>query len=284
MGDATRTSPPVHVRGPAGPWQPVRTALAARGSAVVHTTWGEWFPTALTDPALRLLLGRDWQRYRHTADPATRHRFAASRLVAKYAAAAVLDLLPAELDLAYELGGRPYLRGLDLDVSLSHSDELIAVGVSRVGRIGVDTEPAGRRLDFGLLSGHICAPGELRSLLRLPPGDREHALLRLWTLKEAYSKALGQGLRLDFSGFSLDGGGTGLLAPGDTAALPGAWAFTTHRVLGSHLLSVARHDTPAKDATRRPARAARAPVRVPARTAAPVPVHGRVPGGGRCSR
>ncbi|MFF9756929.1 4'-phosphopantetheinyl transferase family protein [Streptomyces sp. NPDC014344] len=242
MGDATRTSPPVHVRGPEGPWQPVRTALAVWGSAVVHTTWGEWFPTSLTDPALRPLLGHDWQRYRHTADPATRHRFAASRLVTKYAAAAALDRLPAELDLAYQLSGRPYLRGLDLDVSLSHSDELIAVGVSRVGRIGVDTEPADRRLDFDLLSGHICAPGELRSLLPLPPRARERELLRLWTLKEAYSKALGQGLRLGFSEFSLNDGGTGLLAPDDTAARPGAWAFSTHRVLGSHLLSVARHD------------------------------------------
>ncbi|MGW3681164.1 4'-phosphopantetheinyl transferase family protein [Streptomyces prasinus] len=268
MGDVTRASPPVHVRGPGGPWQPMRTALAARGSAVVHTTWGEWLPTALTGPALRPLLGRDWQRYRRTADPATRYRFAATRLVTKYAAAAALDLLPAELDLAYRTGGRPYLRGLDLDVSLSHSEELIAVAVSRVGRIGVDTEPADRRLDFDLLSGHICAPGERRALLPLPPRARERELLRLWTLKEAYSKALGQGLRLDFSGFSLSDGGTGLLAPDDTAARPGAWAFTTHRVLGSHLLSVARHDAfpqpPPGPRTRpAPSRRALAPVRPP---------------------
>ncbi len=243
MGDATRSSPPVHVRGPGGPWQPVRSALAARGSAVVHTTWGEWLPAALTEPALRPLLGRDWDRYRHTADPATRHRFVTSRLVTKYAAAAALDLLPVEVDLAYQPGGRPYLRGAGLDVSLSHSDEVIAVGVSRVGRIGVDTEPAGRRLDFGLLSEHICAPGELRALLPLPPRARERELLRLWTLKEAYSKALGLGLRLGFGDFSLSDGGTGLLAPDDTAARPGAWAFATHQVLGSHLLSVARHET-----------------------------------------
>ncbi|MGW5618458.1 4'-phosphopantetheinyl transferase family protein [Streptomyces sp. NPDC003877] len=261
MGDATRTPPPVHVRGPGGPWQPVRSALALHGSAVVHTTWGEWLPTTLTDPALRALLGRDWQRYRHTADPATRHRFAASRLLTKYTAAAALDLLPAQLDLAYQLGGRPYLHGLDLDISLSHSDELIALGVSRAGRIGVDTEPVDRRVDFDLLSGHICAPGELRCLQPLPPRARERELLRLWTLKEAYSKALGQGLRLGFGEFSLgdgdgDGGG-GLLAPDDTAARPGAWVFTTHRVLGRHLLSVARHHVPAQPSRARPTPPAR---------------------------
>ncbi|MGC2997819.1 4'-phosphopantetheinyl transferase family protein [Streptomyces sp. G35A] len=90
------------------------------------------------------------------------------------------------------------------------------------------------------------------------PRAREHELLRLWTLKEAYSKALGQGLRLGFGDFSLSGGGTGLLAPDDTAARPGAWTFTTHRVLGSHLLSVARHDAlpqPSPDPARAPGRA-----------------------------
>ncbi|MFF9042115.1 4'-phosphopantetheinyl transferase family protein [Streptomyces sp. NPDC014892] len=243
MNDAARISPPVHVHGPGGPWHPVRADMARSGNAVVHTTWGEWLPAALTDPALCLLLGRDWQRYRRTSDPAVRHRFVASRLVTKYTAAAALDTDPTELDLAYKIGGRPYLRGLDrIDVSLTHTEELIAVGVSRNGRIGIDAEPAGRRLDFELLSGHIATPAELRSMSVLSERARESELLKLWTVKEAYSKALGQGLRLGFSESDLGADGSGLLAPDGTPAARGAWAFSTHRVLGRYLLSVARHD------------------------------------------
>lgn len=65
--------------------------------------------------------------------------------------------------------------------------------------------------------------------------------MRLWTRKEAYSKALGRGLRLDFGTFGLDAGGTELLAPDGAPAARGAWSFTTHRVLGHHLLSAAHH-------------------------------------------
>ncbi|MFC8827321.1 4'-phosphopantetheinyl transferase family protein [Streptomyces sp. NPDC057137] len=243
MGVVTHLSPPVHVRGPGGTRQPVRAAMAATGTAVVHTTWGEWLPAALTHPALRPLLGRDWPRYRGTADPTVRHRFAVSRLVIKYVAAAALDTVPAELDLAYKIGGRPYVRGLDgFDISLTHSGDLVGVAVSRTGRIGIDTEPAARGVDVELMSGHICAPAELRALRRLPERAREGELLRLWTLKEAYSKALGRGLLLDFGGFGLDTDGTELLAPDGTPAARGAWGFSTHRVLDRYLLSVAHHD------------------------------------------
>ncbi|MFE3590610.1 4'-phosphopantetheinyl transferase superfamily protein [Streptomyces niveus] len=91
------------------------------------------------------------------------------------------------------------------------------------------------------MSGHICAPAELRALRLLPQHARRGALLRIWTRKEAYSKALGRGLRLDFGTFGLDADGTDLLVPDGAPAARGARGFTTHRVLGRYLLSVAHH-------------------------------------------
>jgi 4'-phosphopantetheinyl transferase len=242
--DAARISEPVYVSGPEGPWHQVREGMRLRGNAVVYTTWGQWLATAVTDPALRSLLGRDWTRYRRTADPVVRFRFVASRLATKFTAAAALDAEAAELDLAYKIGGRPYLRGLDqIDVSLTHTDDLIAVGVSRNGRIGVDAEPAGRTMSFDLMQEHVCTPAERVGLERLPEAERSAGLLRLWTLKEAYTKALGQGLRLGFSEFGFGIGSGGLLAPDGTPAARGEWAFSTHQALGRYLISVACHDT-----------------------------------------
>ncbi|MFB8246276.1 4'-phosphopantetheinyl transferase family protein [Streptomyces sp. NPDC055952] len=241
--DAGRIGEPVHVSGPQGPWDRVREDMRARGSAVVCTTWGEWFTSAVTDASLRALLGRDWTRYRRTADPVVRFRFVASRMATKFTAAAALGTEPAELDLAYKIGGRPYLRGLDqIDISLTHTDELIAVGVSRNGRIGVDAEPVGRRMQFDLMQTQVCTAAERADLRRLPEAERSAGLLRLWTLKEAYTKALGQGLRLGFSEFGFDADGAGLLAPDGTPAARGEWAFGTHRVLDRYLISVACHD------------------------------------------
>ncbi|MFJ8547242.1 4'-phosphopantetheinyl transferase family protein [Streptomyces sp. NPDC093586] len=241
--DPGRISEPVHVGGPDGPWHRVREGMRLRGNAVVFATWGEWLGPALTDPGLRPLLGRDWQRYRRTADPLVRFRFVTSRLVTKFAAAAALDAEAGELDLAYKIGGRPYLRGLDqVDISLTHTDDLIAVGVSRNGRIGVDAEPADRSMSFDLLHGHVCTPAERAELEPLPEAQRAAGLLRLWTLKEAYTKAIGQGLRLGFTEFGFGVGSGGLLAPDGRPASRGEWTFATHRALGRYLISVACHD------------------------------------------
>ncbi|MEK8141862.1 4'-phosphopantetheinyl transferase superfamily protein [Streptomyces sp. M10(2022)] len=122
-----------------------------------------------------------------------RYRFAASRLLIKYMAAAALGTMPEYLDLAYRLGGRPYLRGFDqLDLSLSHTGEMLAVGLNRTGRIGVDVELADRFVRLDLLEPRMLTPAEAQEIAELPESRRNAHALRLWTLKEAYSKALGQ--------------------------------------------------------------------------------------------
>ncbi|MFJ5999407.1 4'-phosphopantetheinyl transferase family protein [Streptomyces sp. NPDC092370] len=239
--------PPVHAPGPGPgrPWHTVRARLEQDGNAVVTATWGEWLTAALADTALRPLLGPDWQRYRRTQDAAARYRFLASRMLIKYTAAAALRTDPAALDLAYKIGGRPFIRGFDqIDISLSHTEDLITVGISRTGRIGVDAEPAGRTISFEQLHRHMCTPAESAELARMPQDRQASELLRLWTLKEAYAKALGQGLRLGFTefGFGLD---SGVLTTHDgSPASRGAWSFATHLVLsGRYLVSTACQDT-----------------------------------------
>lgn len=254
MTQTSRITQPVHVPGPGGPWDEVREAMDRCGSAVVFTTWGEWLSALVTEPRLRLLLGRDWPRYRRTADPLVRHRFAAARLVLKYTAAAALGTDAGELDLAYKIGGRPHLRGIrQVDVGLSHTGELIVVGVSRRGRIGVDAEPLTRTLTYDVMRERMCTPAERAALTGLYGCPaRTAALLRLWTLKEAYTKALGQGLRLDFTEFGFPPGaegeftgedGTGLLAPDGSPAAPGTWSFGTYPTMERYLVAVARYDT-----------------------------------------
>ncbi|WP_189959520.1 4'-phosphopantetheinyl transferase family protein [Streptomyces alanosinicus] len=257
--------PPCHVPGPDGPWEQVQERIEQTGRAVVHTTWGQWLTPALLDPGLRLLLGRDWPRYRQHPAPAGRLCFAVSRVVVKYAAAAALQIPADRLDLAYLPGGRPVLRGLgtDLQVSLTHTDELIVVGVSRAGPVGVDAEPAGRPISFELLRDHVCTAEEAELLAGLPEEERTERFLRLWTLKEAYTKALGHGMRRRFSalGFAWDETGAARL----TADTAGEWTFATHLVEERFLVSEAhRRDTaPAAPGGIRAPAAVDVPVRLP---------------------
>ncbi|SFY42081.1 4'-phosphopantetheinyl transferase superfamily protein (plasmid) [Streptomyces atratus] len=108
--------------------------------------------------------------------------------------------------------GRPFLqtpagglpRGGDaLDFNLSHANAYNLLGVSRGLRIGVDVE----RLDRGErgLANIIAtfSPEEQSWIGGAAPGrTRDRRALRLWTLKEAYSKARGLGLGLPFDSFA----------------------------------------------------------------------------------
>jgi len=239
-------SRPLSAPGPDSPWQRVHDELVRSGSVLVYGRMPGWRPDADADD-LRLLLGRDWPRYQKLDRADMRERFLASRLFLRYTAAAALRTSPQLVDLAYLPSGRPYVRGLDqIDISLSHTDETMVVGVTRRGRIGVDVERADRRLAHTGSEAQACTPFERRHLDRGGDSVRNDTMVRLWTLKEAYSKALGQGLRFRFTefGFALRGeSGARLVRPDGSATDDEGWTFGTFTVGDHHVVSVAVLDT-----------------------------------------
>lgn len=137
---------------------------------------------------------------------------------------------PHSVELGYGLTGRPCLRGYDgLHISLSHTDGLLLAGLATDGPIGVDAERSDRPLYGAGLCRHMCTPHEVERIEALPLAERNPAVLRVWTLKEAYSKAVGLGLRLSFTefGFSPDRAPADVLLPDGAPGTVGAWAFHT---------------------------------------------------------
>ncbi|WP_405492740.1 4'-phosphopantetheinyl transferase family protein [Streptomyces sp. NBC_00096] len=234
---------PVEVPGPDAPWERVLEDMARSGTAVAHARWTGWLPRDLDSPRLRASLGpHDWRRHGAMTNPAARARFVATRLLTRYAAAAVLRVSPEEVDLAYRPGGRPYLRGCDqVEVALTHTGDVAAVALSRRGRIGVDMEPLVRRMSYEGLRRLLCTSAERDTIGAMPEPERSDALLRLWTLKEAYTKAMGQGMRMGFTGFGFDQRSGDLVSRDGTPLSPGEWSFAAYPIQGTHLLSVAGH-------------------------------------------
>ncbi|MDN0197930.1 4'-phosphopantetheinyl transferase superfamily protein [Streptomyces sp. S.PNR 29] len=240
---------------PQGPWHTVRRELAERGSVVVFAHLQDWLadfqPDTGAHSALPALLGRDFARLQKMTNDEVRARFLASRLLLKYTAGAVLEARPADIDLAYKPGGRPYLRGCDqVDISLSHTADLLVVGITRCGWIGVDAELSSRQLHGSAVERQICTPYETDLLARMAPGRRNAALVRLWTLKEAYSKAIGQGLRFRFTEFGFAPGAqrVQVLRPDGTPGSGDEWSFRTWTVAGQYTVSVALVDLGFDDA------------------------------------
>ncbi|MGW0832487.1 4'-phosphopantetheinyl transferase family protein [Streptomyces prunicolor] len=182
--------------------------------------------------------------------------FVASRLLLRHAAAHVLGATPADIDVARAPEGRPFLRGCEeLDVSVRHTGDLAVVALSCSGRVGVDVASAARTV--GGLGEEVFTAHELTAPAHLPDARRARALLRLWTLKEAYAKTLGHGLRLPFASFGFIplpqeqssptpyADGPVRLVTADGARVDAAgWRFRTRGVAGDHVPALALGPSP----------------------------------------
>jgi 4'-phosphopantetheinyl transferase len=240
------TARPVELTGPDGPWDAALAVLAEHGAVVGYGSLADWEPAELDDRRIKALIGHDWARYQSFRHDKARSRFLAARLLLKHFAAVVIASEAELIELAYLPGGRPYLRGCDqIDISLSHTDDILVVGVTRVGRIGVDVELADRPILGMGIEAQVCTPHESAMLQAIAEGRRNAALVRLWTLKEAYSKAIGQGLGFRFTefGFRLGDPRARVLRPDGSPGTGDEWRFGTWLVGRRYTVSVALCDS-----------------------------------------
>jgi 4'-phosphopantetheinyl transferase len=78
--------------------------------------------------------------------------------------------------------------------NLSHTHGLVACAVTRAADIGVDVEYVERKVELMNVATHVFSPREVDGLAALSGGEQRERFFELWTLKEAYIKAIGKGL------------------------------------------------------------------------------------------
>jgi 4'-phosphopantetheinyl transferase len=81
-----------------------------------------------------------------------------------------------------------------VDFNLSHSGELAVIALTDGAAVGVDVEHRQRRVDHARLAARVCSPAERAHYAALPEAQRADFFLRLWTRKEAFVKATGEGI------------------------------------------------------------------------------------------
>jgi 4'-phosphopantetheinyl transferase len=138
--------------------------------------------------------------------PTAHLHYAAGRCLRRLALSSITGTPASLLAFHADAAGRPFLAHppSDFDFNIAHSGELVACVVSGFGRVGVDVEQTGRSVEIERLSSRHFSHDEHRSLMRRSHDNRREHFLILWTLKEAYLKALGVGLRRDPATFSFD--------------------------------------------------------------------------------
>jgi 4'-phosphopantetheinyl transferase len=137
--------------------------------------------------------------------PQDRDRFVAGRGVLRAVLGLYVGESPARIRLAAGPQGKPRLDGYAgaIDFNLSHSEDraVLAVGAGR--RIGVDIERVDPSRATEEIARRFFSPDEVAALARISRRGRGQAFFRCWTRKEAYLKALGDGLSLPLDSFSV---------------------------------------------------------------------------------
>jgi 4'-phosphopantetheinyl transferase len=146
-----------------------------------------------------------------------RTRFVGGRGLLRTLLAGYLHVRPERLEFSYGVHGKPeltaYFGERPLRFNLSHSERFVLYAITRGREIGVDLEVIRPVADLDKIAEHFFSAGEREALRSLPDNEKTRAFFDCWTRKEAYLKALGNGLAKPLNSFDVS------LTPGEPARL-----------------------------------------------------------------
>lgn len=136
---------------------------------------------------------------------ADRRRFAVGRAALRTLLGFVLDVWPETVQIAAGPRGKPALAwpAADLHFNLSNSGDLALIGLTRCAPLGVDIELRRALGEVRSLARSVFSPEEQRALEPLEGEAWQAAFYQLWTRKEAYLKAIGEGLYAPLQDFTV---------------------------------------------------------------------------------
>jgi len=135
-----------------------------------------------------------------------RRAFVLGRAVLRGLVASYLRIArPQEISFIYGLKGKPALdhAPCPLCFNVSNSGDLAAYAFTLDCEIGVDVEYRKRLAEIEGIARRFFAPDEVTELMGLPEEERPEGFFNCWTRKEAYIKAVGDGLSLPLDSFEV---------------------------------------------------------------------------------
>ncbi|MGI9520136.1 MAG: 4'-phosphopantetheinyl transferase family protein [Hyphomicrobiaceae bacterium] len=183
---------------------------------------------------LRLLRGED-----------ARLQFVVGRALLKTKLAGLLGLPPQSVKFVRNPKGRLLLEGssstAEIAYSVSHTRDLAVCAASCVAdKIGVDVEHPGSAKFYSYeFSQETLCSAELDDVNSRPKEERGRRFLIYWTLKEAYAKACGEGLNIDFRSFEFDLSGPQPQLVRSPLSDGCPWHFASQRLTSGHRLAFA---------------------------------------------
>ena len=140
------------------------------------------------------------------ANNAAREEFVKSRALLRGLLAQHTGVPAQNLDLVAGPFGKPQLAdGCGLHFNISHSGGMALVAISSE-EIGIDIERMDMPADHRGVAQTVFAPSEIETLESADASNLSETFFSLWTRKEAYLKATGQGFSSDLGAISTAAG------------------------------------------------------------------------------
>ena len=187
------------------------------------------------------------QRFRRTED---QRRYLIARVLVRYTLSRYAHEAPAAWRFVRGPHDKPEIErcAMPLRFNLSHSGDWAVCAVALQHDVGVDIEWTRRVNDVLSIARHYFSASEQCALNGLERGAARDRFFDLWTLKESFMKARGEGISLGLGNFSFD------LADRDQQALnigvrfaevlrddPSAWRFWLLSPVPDYRLALAWH-------------------------------------------
>lgn len=142
-------------------------------------------------------------------------RYIAARSMLRKILSFYLDIEPNAVRFRYSQHGKPSLHpdmdGLKLPIqtsnlkfNLSHSNSIALVGITLNRQIGVDVEYTKHLPDADEIAGRFFSSQENLIYQELKQAQKQTAFYRCWTRKEAFIKAIGEGLSFPLGQFAVN--------------------------------------------------------------------------------
>ncbi len=220
---------------------PVRATEASRAARAGPQVWRVRVATSphAYEPALRMLDEHERLRAARFRQDADRMRYVLGRASLRRLLAMQLDVSNERLAFGANSFGKPVLLEPHprLHFNSSHSGEWILHAFDALGAVGIDVEAV--RPDFAHGDDFAAAfsPEERFELARVPEQGRARALARAWVRKEAYVKAIGEGMSRSLLSIRIGAAATGkpCLVYDRNEGAPSSWSFEDIPVDARHV-------------------------------------------------
>jgi 4'-phosphopantetheinyl transferase len=222
----------------------------------VHVSWvtpGEVSPEMLLEKYPNVLSETEYSRITRLRFHAPRIQTTVSPLLLRHVLSRYYPVSPADWNFREGPFGKPYINQPQLSsplfFNLSNTTDLVVCGVSQTEEIGVDCECLTRKVDYAVARRYY-HPDE-RQYLEEAEDEKDHCVrfFSIWTLKEAYLKARGIGIRVPLRkfGFIMNGKIPQIHFDPDFEDSSEGWQFQLNNPTGNHMVATAlrnKHNRP----------------------------------------